>query len=85
MVYDAAKSLMIAPPLLKTVFKFLNKFAEEKSRYLNVVLLWLSSSNSGLLCFFLKKCIWLSSFSTQGRLFSLYGVCLFFSVKLCSA
>ena len=76
---------MVAPTLLKAVFKFLNMFAEEKSRLLNVILLWLSTSNSGLVFFFAIVFYWHGSFFTQGRLFSLNGLQSLFSVKLCSA
>ena len=71
---------MIAPTLLESVFKFLNTYA-----HLNIILLWLSSSNSGFACFFLQKCIWLGVFFTRRRLFSLNGHLLLFSVKLSSA
>ena len=74
---------MIAPMLLKAAFKFLNTVAEEKSLRLKVILLWLSSSNSGLFAFFLQKCIWLNFFFfEQGRLFSLNGHLSLLSVKL---
>ena len=54
---------MVAPMLLKAVFKFLNVFAEEKSRLLNVILLWLSTSTSGFVFFFFAIVFyWLSSF-----------------------
>ena len=45
----------IAPSLLKAVFKFLNIFADLKSRRLNEILLRLSSLNCIFVCFFFCK------------------------------
>ena len=61
MTYDAAKIIqntiklcknikkileMIAPTLLKALFKFLSTLAEQKSQRLIVILLWLSSGSN---------------------------------------
>ena len=45
---------------------------------MNVILLWLSSSNKGFVCFFLQEFIWLSSFFLhKGDFFHKMAVCLF--------
>ena len=57
---------------------------KKKTHRLNVILLQLSSANSGFVYFFGKVYLGLKFFFTHGQLFSVNGRLSLFSVKLCS-